>query len=40
VGFRGWAIVELDSVTEPNGSPKASAILNKRYVEQELGLTV
>jgi len=40
IGFRGWAIVELDRVPEPTGSPKASAILNKRYVEQELGLTV
>ena len=40
IGFRGWAIVELDRVTEPTGSPRASAILNKRYVEQELGLTV
>ena len=40
IGFRGWAIVELDRVPDPNGSPKASAILNKRYVEQELGLTV
>ncbi len=40
VGFRGWAIVELDQVTEPTGSPKASAILNKRYVEQELGLAI
>jgi inosose dehydratase len=40
IGFRGWAIVELDRVPDANGSPKASAIMNKQYAEKQLGLTV
>jgi inosose dehydratase len=38
IGFRGWAIVELDRVPEPGGSPKASAEINREYVVGELGL--
>jgi inosose dehydratase len=33
VSFRGWAIVELDSVPEPTRSPKDSAAMSKRYLE-------
>lgn len=40
IGFRGWAIIELDRVPDPNGSPKTSALLNKQYAEKQLGLTV
>jgi inosose dehydratase len=40
VGFDGWAIVELDRVVDPGGSPKASAEANRDYVVKELGLTV
>lgn len=40
IGFRGWAIVELDRVPEPSGSPKASADMNRDYVVDELGLTL
>jgi inosose dehydratase len=40
VGFRGWAIVELDRVPDANGSPKASAIFNREYLQQQLGLHV
>jgi inosose dehydratase len=40
IGFRGWAIIELDRVPDPNGSPKASALANKQYAEEQLGLSV
>ena len=38
-GFDGWAIVELDRVVDPGGSPKASAAANREYVVKQLGLT-
>ena len=37
-GFTGWAIVELDRVVDPGGSPKASAEANRDYVTKQLGL--
>lgn len=40
VGFRGWAIVELDRVPDKTGTPKGSAILSKKYLEEKLGYTV
>jgi inosose dehydratase len=40
VGYDGWTIVELDRVVDPAGSPKASAIANRQYVEKQLGLTL
>lgn len=40
VGFAGWAIVELDRVVDPGGTPKASAAANRDYVVKELGLTL
>jgi inosose dehydratase len=39
-GFAGWAIVELDRVSDPAGSPKASAEANREYVVQQLGLSL
>ena len=39
-GFAGWAIVELDRVVDPGGSPRASAAANRDYVLTELGLTL
>jgi inosose dehydratase len=36
--FRGWAVVELDRVADKSGTPKDSAILNRKYVEEKLGL--
>jgi inosose dehydratase len=33
VSFNGWAIVELDAVTEPTRTPKDSAAISKRYLE-------
>jgi inosose dehydratase len=38
--YTGWAIVELDRVVDANGSPKASAIANREYVEKQLGLAL
>jgi sugar phosphate isomerase/epimerase len=38
IGFDGWAIVELDRVVDADGSPRASAIANRAYVVNELGL--
>jgi len=40
INFRGWAIIELDRVPDANGSPKASAVANKQYATQQLGLSI
>jgi inosose dehydratase len=40
IGFKGWAIIELDRVPDATGSPKASALVNKQYAMQQLGLKV
>lgn len=40
IDFRGWGIVELDAVPDKSRTPKESAIINKKYVEGKLGLTV
>jgi inosose dehydratase len=40
IGFKGWAIIELDKVPDADGSPKASALANKQYATQQLGLSV
>jgi inosose dehydratase len=40
IGFDGWAIVELDRVVDPGGSPKASAAANREFVTRQLGLTL
>ena len=40
IGFAGWAIVELDRVVDPGGTPLASAQANRAFVERQLGLTV
>ena len=39
-GFNGWAVVELDRVPDPAGTPKQSAIINKNYIEKTLGRKV
>ena len=38
--FAGWAIVELDRVVDPDGTPLASAEANRRFVVNQLGLTL
>jgi len=38
--FTGWAIVELDSVPDVSRSPKESAMISKRYLEDVLRFTI
>ena len=38
IKFRGWAVVELDSVTDHAHTPKDSAIANRKYLEERLGV--
>ena len=40
VKFHGWAVVELDRVTDKSRTPKESAIISKTYLEQKIGITV
>jgi inosose dehydratase len=40
VKFRGWAVVELDGVTDPKRSPKESALISKSYLQSQLGLKI
>lgn len=40
VNFRGWGIVELDGETDKSRTPKESAVINRKYVEDKLGLKV
>jgi inosose dehydratase len=40
INFRGWGILELDAVPDKSRTPKESAIINKKYVEEKLGLKV
>jgi inosose dehydratase len=37
VGFQGWGIVELDAVPDNARTPKASALISKRYMDAWLG---
>jgi len=40
VKFRGWAVVELDSVPDASRSPKDSALISKKYLEDKLGMKI
>lgn len=40
VNFRGWAIVELDSVPDKTCTPKECAEISKKYLEEKLKVTV
>jgi inosose dehydratase len=40
VSFRGWAVVELDSVPEPGRTPKEANEISKRYLERVIRLRV
>jgi inosose dehydratase len=40
VKFRGWAIVELDSVPDKSRSPKEAAMISKKYLEEKLRLKI
>lgn len=40
VKFSGWAVVELDSVPDKARTPRESAIISKKYLEEKIGLKV
>jgi len=40
VTYRGWAVVELDSVPDPGRTPKEANGISKRYLEEVIGLRV
>ncbi len=40
VKFRGWAIVELDSVPDKARTPKDSAIISRKFIEERLGMKI
>ncbi|HTD21155.1 MAG TPA: sugar phosphate isomerase/epimerase [Terriglobales bacterium] len=40
IKFRGWAVVELDHEPDKSRTPKESALISKKYLEERLGLTV
>jgi inosose dehydratase len=40
VKFTGWAIVELDRVPDPSRSPRESAMISKKYLEEVLRFTI
>lgn len=40
IKFRGWAVVELDAVPDNARTPKESAVICKKYLEENLKLTV
>jgi inosose dehydratase len=40
VKFRGWAVIELDSVPDSSMTPKEAALINKKYIEEKIGLKV
>ncbi len=40
VKFRGWAVIELDSVPDKSRTPKEWALINKKYVEEKLKMKI
>ena len=40
VKYRGWAVIELDAVPDNARTPKDAALLNRRYIEDIIGLRV
>src|ERR1700730_3766118 len=40
IRFRGWAVVELDSVPDKTRTPKESAMISKKYLEEKLGMKI
>jgi len=40
VKFRGWAVVELDHEPDKSRTPKESAMISKKYLEERLGLAI
>jgi len=40
VGYRGWAVVELDKVPDPSRTPKDCAIISRNYLHSTLGFSI
>ncbi len=40
IKYKGWAVVELDRVTEKSRTPKESAMISKQYLEDKMGVRV
>src|SRR3954463_6527319 len=40
IKYLGWAVVELDRVPDKARTPKESALISKRYLEEAIGVTV
>ena len=40
IKYRGWTVIELDSVPDKARTPKESAQINKRYVEEKLRMKI
>ncbi len=38
VKFRGWAVVELDRVPEKSTTPRQSAAISRKYLEEKIGV--
>ena len=40
VKFRGWAVIELDSVPDKSKTPRECALISKKYVEEKLRMKI
>jgi len=40
INFRGWAVIELDGVSDPKRSPKECALISKNYLHDRLGFKI
>ncbi|HWP43688.1 MAG TPA: sugar phosphate isomerase/epimerase [Blastocatellia bacterium] len=40
IGFRGWAVIELDSVPDKSRTPKESAAISLKYLREKLGMKI
>jgi inosose dehydratase len=40
IAYPGWVVVELDEVPDPSGSPRQSAERNRRFLVDELGVSL
>jgi inosose dehydratase len=40
IKFRGWAIIELDSVPDKSRTPKECAMISKKYLEEKIKLSI
>lgn len=40
IRFRGWAIIELDSVPDKSRTPKEAAMISKKYLEEKVKMKI